>query len=54
MEFVFAESRWCWKPVIQPFATSPLSGMLKGSDRLGISGNRHIRLSLTMDKLACP
>ena len=54
MEIVFTESRGCWKPVIHPFATSPLSGMLKGSNRLGILGNRHIRLSLSMDKLACP
>ncbi|MGM7703807.1 hypothetical protein ACSVDE_19030 [Pseudalkalibacillus sp. Hm43] len=29
MEDVFTESRVCWKPVIHPFTTSPLSTALK-------------------------
>lgn len=44
MEDVFTESRYRWKPAILPFSTSPLSGMLKGSGRIGIPGGRLKRL----------
>lgn len=51
MEFVFPESRYRWKPVIHPFATSPLSGVLKGIYRLGSPGYlQNSRLSLSTDK----
>ncbi|CEG24432.1 hypothetical protein BN1080_03467 [Planococcus massiliensis] len=39
MGFVITESRYWWKPALLPLATSPLSGMLKGSSRLGIPGS---------------
>lgn len=38
MAIVFTESRYWWKPVILPLMTSPPSGVLKGSHRLGIPG----------------
>lgn len=39
MGFVITESRYWWKPALLPLATSPLSGVLKGPNRLGIPGN---------------
>lgn len=47
MEFVFTESRYRWKPALRPFATSPLSGVLKGYDRLGIPGDRFDKVIVT-------
>ena len=44
MEIVFTENRYRWKPVIHPFATSPLSGVLKGIYRLGFPGNLHQKI----------
>ncbi len=43
METVFTESRYRWKPVIQPFATSPLSGLLKSFGCLGSPGGLQVR-----------
>ena len=39
MENVFTESWYRWKPAIQPFATSPLSGLLKSFGCLGSPGD---------------
>ncbi|PSL29645.1 hypothetical protein B0H99_11448 [Planomicrobium soli] len=54
MDQVFTESRYRWKPVILPLMTSPPSGVLKGSHRLGIPGGHLIRSSLPADKLTYP
>lgn len=43
METVFTESRYRWKPAIQPFATSPLSGLLKSFGCLGSPGGLQVR-----------
>lgn len=43
MEAVFTESRYRWKPVIQPFTTSPLSGLLKGFGCLGSPGDLQVK-----------
>lgn len=43
MEIVFTESRYRWKPVMQPFATSPPSGLLKSFGCLGSPGDLQVK-----------
>lgn len=55
METVFTESRYRWKPVIQPFATSPLSGLLKSFGCLGSPGDLQVRRHrYQWISIACP
>ncbi len=55
MKIVFTESRYRWKPAIQPFATSPPSGLLKSVSCLGSPGNLQVKsYRYQRISIACP